>query len=93
MGLRVGELLAVKEVAMNVEGAHQKEAVEQLEHEVRACTAVYALSLRVKLLHLLVKAPLPRASALFFAHNTWQGQCRESAAANGLQPSARCKLV
>ena len=34
IGLPAGELLAVKEVAMNVEGAHQKEAVEQLEHEV-----------------------------------------------------------
>lgn len=39
-----GELLAIKEVTLSVDGSHMKEAVEQLEQEVRAPRGVSHVS-------------------------------------------------
>lgn len=39
-----GELIAVKEVPMTVEGAHMKEAVEQLEQEVSSLQQCHGLT-------------------------------------------------
>jgi hypothetical protein len=38
--LNAGELMAIKEVLLNADGVKSKEAVEQLEREVRPSTAL-----------------------------------------------------